>query len=211
MKRKELSPANPASPEDPGERGLTVYLEAQVRRYPRLAVADRARLLAAVQQGDSQASQQLVEHHLYLVLEVAAEYRNQGLGIGDLFQAGAEGLLVGVEHFRGVEAEFVASSRQAVARAIEGALANESEAVKNESAFVDACRALERAEVLLKTRLGRPPTDQELAAALEWDDGRVETIRRILVDARTRQDLEMLAYLDDGEEPPSAEKTERPA
>ncbi len=185
-------------------------LEAQVRHYPRLATADRARLLAAAQRGDGDARGRLVEHYLYLVLEAAARYRHRGLGVGDLFQVGSEGLLVEVERFRGAQRDFVASAERAVARAIEAALAEESEAVKNESAVLEACRAVERTEVLLKARLGRPPTDQEIAAALDWDRGRVEAVRRMLVEARARQDVELLAYLDD-EEPQRTGKTERPA
>ncbi len=187
------------SSEDAAERDLMADFSAQVERYRRLSSGERAALLEAAGAGDARAGRRLVEHHLYLVFEAAARYRGQGLGFADLFQAGSEGLIQEVDRYRGREVDFIASSERAVARAIEGAIAQDTGTRRNETALVEACRALEKATLLLQGRLCREPSVAELAELLEWDGGRVEAIRTMLAEARTRQDLELLAYLDAAE------------
>jgi len=187
----------PAPDESGTERELRGAFAAQVRRYRRLSSAERARLLEAIEAGDGCAGQRLVEHHLYLVYEAALRFRSRGLDFADLFQAGSEGLTVEVDHYRGPEEGFIEASRRGVIRAIEGAVAQQAEARRNEKAFAEACRVLEKAELLLRQRLQRPPLDREVAELLEWEEGRVASIREMLTAARTRHDLELLPYLED--------------
>ncbi len=184
--------------ETSAERELMASFSAQVGRYKRLSAGERAELLGAAEAGDACAGQRLVEHHLYLVYETAVRYRAQGLDFADLFQAGSEGLIVEVDHYRGPAEGFIEASRRGVVRAIESAIAGQADKRRNDEAFAVGCRALEKAELLLRQRLRRPPLDWEVAEVLEWEEARVTTIREMLVAARTRHDLELLPYLAEG-------------
>jgi DNA-directed RNA polymerase specialized sigma subunit len=172
-------------------------LSAEVRVFRLLSAEERTELLGAVQRGDPKASQRLVEHHLYWVLEGAQRYQARGLGFADLFQAGCEGLIATVDHYRGAERDFQAACELAIAHAIEVALAEEADARRNEEAFRESCRALEQAELLLKAQLHREASDAEIARVLQWDEERAATVRAHLVEARRRQDLELVPFLDD--------------
>lgn len=146
------------------------------------------------------ASRRLVEHHLNWVLEAAQGYQGRGLDFADLFQAGCEGLIAMVDHYRGAEPDFQASCERAIAHAIEVALAEEADARRNDEVLCASCHALERAELLLKDQLHREPSDAELARVLQWHEERVATVRALLVEARRRQDLALVPFLDDRDE-----------
>jgi DNA-directed RNA polymerase sigma subunit (sigma70/sigma32) len=200
MVPKELGPSG----DSPSERAEIAQLSAQVHAFRPLSAAERTELLGGVERGDPMASQRLVEHHLNWVLDTAQRYRARGLDFGDLFQAGCEGLIAMVDHYRGAEHDFQAACERAIAHAIEVALAEEADARRNDEAFIESCRALENAELLLKGQLHREASDAEIARVLQWDEERVATVRAFLVEARRRQDLELVPFLDDRDEAPPA-------
>jgi DNA-directed RNA polymerase sigma subunit (sigma70/sigma32) len=193
-----MVPEEVGPPRDsPSERAEIAQLSAQVRAFRPLSAAERTELLGAVERGDPTASQRLVEHHLNWVLETVQRYQGRGLGFADLFQAGCEGLIAMVDHYRGTEQDFQASCERAIAQAIEVALAEELDARRNDEALSESCNALDKAELLLKAQLHREVSDAEIARVLQWDEERVATVRALLVEARRRHDLELVPFLDD--------------
>jgi DNA-directed RNA polymerase sigma subunit (sigma70/sigma32) len=200
MVPKERGPSG----DSPSERGEIAQLSAQVRAFRPLSAAERTELLGAVERGDPMASQRLVEHHLTWVLDAAQRYRARGLDFGDLFQAGCEGLIAMVDHYRGAERDFQAACERAIAHAIEVALAEEAGARRNDEAFIESCNAMESAELLLKAQLHREVSDAEIARVLQWDEARVATVRALRVEALRRHDLELVPFLDARDEDPRA-------
>ena len=168
---------------------------AQVAGYPRLSAEEEARLLATRGQAREAANRRLIEHNLDLVFDAAHERRDRGIPFGDLFQEGTVGLISAVEHFAEPSPRFRSMLRVAIAATMDDVLAQTAEAQRNDEAFVAACRLLESADRLLGSRLGRPPTSPELARLLQWEEGRVTVIRKMLDDARDLHDQELLDYL----------------
>src|SRR4051794_40221463 len=142
---------------------LQLFLH-EVGRYPLLTKADEIRLAKRVERGDLNAKRQMVESNLRLVVSIGKNYRGQGLGFLDLIQEGILGLIRAVEKFdwrRDLKFSTYATwwIRQAVARG----LADKSRTVRLPVHVVERLQKINRAERTLLARLGRDPSDEEVA------------------------------------------------
>ena len=61
---------------------------------------DEQRCIAALETGDSDAKQMLIEHNLRLVVYIARRFENTGVGIEDLISIGTIGLIKAVNTFK---------------------------------------------------------------------------------------------------------------
>jgi RNA polymerase sigma factor (sigma-70 family) len=77
---------------------MTLYLQ-DVRRYPALNAAQEGALLARMAQGDTMARQDLICHHLGLVIAMARRFNQRGLPLLDLIEEGNLALLVALDKF----------------------------------------------------------------------------------------------------------------
>ena len=134
--------------------------------------------------GDDRARQRLVEKNLRLVVSVAKRYRGMGLPFEDLIQEGNVGLMRAVEKFdpdRGWRFSTYATwwIRQAVQRAV----ADKGRTIRVPVHMGDKIRKMARAYNELSTELTREPTDEEVAARLEWTLGEVLDVKSAMPDA----------------------------
>jgi len=142
---------------------LQLFLH-EVGRYPLLTKADEIRLAKRVERGDLNAKRQMVESNLRLVVSIAKNYRGQGLGFLDLIQEGILGLIRAVEKFdwrRDLKFSTYATwwIRQAVARA----LADKSRTIRLPVHVVERLQKINRADRTLMLKLGREPSNEEIA------------------------------------------------
>ena len=142
---------------------LQLFLH-EVGRYPLLTKSDEIRLAKRVEKGDMNAKRQMVESNLRLVVSIAKNYRGQGLGFLDLIQEGILGLIRAVEKFdwrRDLKFSTYATwwIRQAVARA----LADKSRTIRLPVHVVERLQKINRAERTLMLKLGREPSNEEIA------------------------------------------------
>ena len=149
---------------------LAMQMEAGRRAAEKLAaapadlpVADRAILDRSVRLGE-RAQQHLVEANLRLVVSIAKRYGHARLPFLDLVQEGNLGLIRAVEKFeyrKGFKFSTYATwwIRQAITRAI----ADKSRTIRVPVHMMDTITQMQTAEANLTKRLGREPTDEELA------------------------------------------------
>ena len=142
---------------------LAAYL-AEIGRAPLLTPAEEVRLGRRAQAGDREAVHALVQHNLRLVVNVAKKYQNLGMTLLDLIQEGSVGLMRAAEKFdpkRGFRFSTYATwwIRQAVLRALneQSRLVRLPEYLQGRRTQVDAARDA------LRERLGRTPSDSEVA------------------------------------------------
>lgn len=138
----------------------------ELGRYPLLTREQEVELAKRIERGDKAAKDRMINSNLRLVISIAKRYRGHGLPLLDLIQEGILGLIRAVEKFdwrRGYKFSTYATwwIRQAVQRGV----ANKSRTIRVPVHVSERERRLARAEQELSTKLGRPPEDEELAAA----------------------------------------------
>jgi len=188
---------NPESGEEGLDERRVEDLAAAAGRENRPDAAEHQRLIEAAGRGDQEARESLTNAHLDWVLSAARERADRGLSQSDLFQEGTIGLLEGIQSFPASgRSDFEAFVREQVADHMDRALGDEQKAVDDSRMLLQAAHDYVEAEVTGRRELGRPPTNLELAAKLEWTTQRTEEIGQMVADARRRHDEEILQYLE---------------
>jgi RNA polymerase primary sigma factor len=157
---------------------------ARIDKGRLLSRGEEMDLARRAEAGDSRARQRLIEKNLRLVVSVAKRYRGMGLPFEDLIQEGNVGLMRAVEKFdpdRGWRFSTYATwwIRQAVQRAV----ADKGRTIRVPVHMGDKIRKMARAYNELSTELTREPTDEEVAARLEWTVGEVLDVKSAMPDA----------------------------
>src|SRR5919107_1502653 len=140
----------------------------EVRRHPLLTAEDEVALSKRIEQGDAEAKDRMINSNLRLVVSLAKKYQGNDLPLLDLIQEGILGLIRAAEKFdwrRGYKFSTYATFwiRQAIQRGI----ANKARTIRIPVHIGQRERKIARAERELSARLGRPPTDEEIAQEAE--------------------------------------------
>ena len=179
-------------------------LEAKVRSLPALTESATARLLEDVRvHGRGPALDELVEHQLASILQLAEARSGKGVEVGDLTQEGTIAGVVAVLEYAGQGGPASGLDRfvsTLVASHMDDTLELAAIERAGDEAFVRDTEIYEAAEIRTRHELGRNPTVLELAAELGWPEERVAIVGAILNDARARYDSEIVEYLDDTDE-----------
>ena len=150
----------------------------EIGRYPLLTKEQEVALAKRVEVGDPEAKEQMINSNLRLVVSIAKRYQGHGLSLLDLVQEGIIGLIRAVEKFdwrKGFKFSTYATwwIRQAVQRGV----ANKSREIRVPVHIVEREQRMSRAERQLTPKLGRAPTDEELATAARITPAQVREVR----------------------------------
>ena len=176
--RRDAAEAAHREVEDVTTDSLQLFFNA-ARRYPLLTAAEEVVLAQRIEKGDVDAKDRMINSNLRLVVSVARKYQGHGLTLGDLVQEGMLGLIRATEKFdwrRGFKFSTYATLwiRQAIQRGLE----NSSRTIRLPVHIAQRERKINRTERELATKLGREPTEQELADAVELPVDQVIEIRK---------------------------------
>src|SRR5438094_426283 len=189
---------------------VRLYL-TDIGQYPLLTKEDEVRLAQQIEQGNSarrdledpagsvtpsrktqlkrevrrgeDAERTFVQSNLRLVVSIAKKYQASGLPLLDLFQEGNLGLMHAVEKFdwrKGFKFSTYATwwIRQAITRGI----ANTGRTIRLPVHAGDTLARLQKARARLELKLGRPPTQTELAAEVEMPEDKVTEALRFAAE-----------------------------
>jgi RNA polymerase primary sigma factor len=150
----------------------------EIGRYPLLTKDEEVELAKRIEHGDPEAREKMINSNLRLVVSVAKRYQGQ-LPLLDLIQEGILGLMRATEKFdwrRGFKFSTYATwwIRQAVGRAVQ----TQARTIRVPVHQVEREWKVSRAESQLSEKLGRPPTDEELAHAAEITMRQLEDLRK---------------------------------
>jgi RNA polymerase primary sigma factor len=142
---------------------LQLFLN-EAGRWPLLTKDEEIALAKRIERGDAEAKERMINSNLRLVVSIAKGYQGHGLSLLDLIQEGIIGLIRAVEKFdwrRGYKFSTYATwwIRQAVQRGV----ANKSRTIRIPVHIADREQKIARAERTLAPKLGRQPTDEEIA------------------------------------------------
>ncbi len=144
---------------------LQLFLN-EISRYPLLSGAQEVELAKRIERGDAAAKERMIQSNLRLVVSIAKRYQGHELALLDLIQEGVIGLIRAVEKFdwrRGYK--FSTYATWWITQAVQRGVGNKSRTIRVPIHVLDIERKLAKAEVALQARLGRAPSDEEIAEA----------------------------------------------
>ena len=156
---------------------LQLFLN-EAGRWPLLSAEEEVELAKRIERGDKAAKERMINSNLRLVVSIAKRYQGHGLSLLDLIQEGIIGLIRAVEKFdwrRGFKFSTYATwwIRQAVQRGV----ANKSRTIRIPVHIADREQRMARAERELAPRLGRQPTEEEIAEQAKLPLKQVREVR----------------------------------
>jgi RNA polymerase primary sigma factor len=146
---------------------LQLFLR-DVRRYPLLSAEEEIELARHIERGNLEAKERMVNSNLRLVVSIAKKYQGHELALLDLIQEGILGLIRAAEKFDWRKGyKFSTYATFWIRQAIQRGLANQGRTIRIPVHIGQRERKIARAERELAAKHGRPPSDEEVAAAAE--------------------------------------------
>ena len=161
---------------------VRMYLR-EIGRIKLLTYDQELDLAKRILKDDEDAKQELAEANLRLVVSIAKKYVGRGMLFLDLIQEGNMGLIKAVEKFdytKGFKFSTYATwwIRQSITRAI----ADQARTIRIPVHMVETINKLIRTSRHLLQKLGREPSEEELAQELEMPIEKVMEIQKIAQD-----------------------------
>ncbi|MBI4130709.1 RNA polymerase sigma factor RpoD [Candidatus Roizmanbacteria bacterium] len=158
---------------------VRTYLR-EIGRIPLLRFEQEIDLAKRIEKHDEKAKKKLTESNLRLVVSVAKKYIGRGLSFLDLIQEGNQGLIKAVHKYdwrRGYKFSTYATwwIRQAITRAI----ADQARTIRIPVHMVETINRFYKTARKLMQDLGREPTIEEIADAMELEPSKIREIIKI--------------------------------
>jgi len=167
---------------------VRMYLR-EIGKFPLLTSEEEIVLAKKIKAGDIRAKHKLVNSNLRLVVSIAKKYTGRGMLFLDLVQEGNLGLIRAVEKFdyrKGYKFSTYATwwIRQAITRAI----ADQARTIRIPVHMVETINRLRKTSRQLLQKLGRKPTEKEIAKKARIS---VDKVREIIKISQVPLSLEM--------------------
>lgn len=162
---------------------VKVYLK-EIGKTQLLTPEEEQDLAKRCRNGDTGACQRLSESNLRLVVSIAKRYMTRpNMHLLDLIQEGNMGLLKAVEKFDYTKGyRFSTYATWWIKQSITRAIADQARTIRLPVHMVETLHKLSRIVHELFQKLGRMPTDSEVASAMGISEAKVAEIQRIAQD-----------------------------
>lgn len=155
---------------------INLYFK-EVKGYNVLTVEEERELAKRIKNGDSDATRELIERNLKLVIKIAKEYLNRGLPLEDLIEEGNMGLMIAIDRFDPDKGKFASYASWWIRNSIRKAIMASSKTIRLSEHQYHKIYLYLSAETKLEQTLGRKPNKNELANYLGWSIEQIDALR----------------------------------
>jgi len=169
----------------------------EARVHSLLTAAEEIDLAKRIERGDLEAKSRMINANLRLVVSQARRYQGHGLPLEDLVQEGMLGLIRAVEKFDWRKGyKFSTYGILWIRQAIQRGLQNSGRTIRVPVHVAQRQVKVRKIETELALKLGREPSDEEIAAVTELPIEQVTEVRELAsgitsLDAPVTDDGEM--------------------
>src|SRR3954463_11417134 len=159
---------------------LETYLR-EINETALLTAKDEQELAHLIALGDEAARDRMVRANLRLAVNIARGYVGKGLALQDLIEEGNLGLLRAVEGFDpAVGTRFSTYASYWIKQSIKRALVNTAKPIRIPAYMVELLFKWRRMAADLQDSLGRTPTIEEIAKALELPKKKLAIVKKAI-------------------------------
>lgn len=156
---------------------MKLYMQ-NIGQYPLVTPEEEVELAALIKGGDKEARTKLIRSNLRLVVKIAHDFKGLGLPLLDLISEGNIGLMRAVEKFDPSKGAKLSSyAAWWIKQSMRRALANQARTIRIPVQSASKISKIQAARVKLTEKLGREPTDQEIAAEVNLTQRTVTGLR----------------------------------
>lgn len=168
-----------------------------ISSIPLIKRADEAQLAKLIAEGSEEAREKMITGNLRLVVKIAHDFKSLGVPLTDLIAEGNIGLMRAVEKFRPDKgAKFSSYGAWWIKQSMRRAIADQSRTIRIPIQSAVKIRKIQKASAELAEKLGRIPTEKEIADELEISVKSVHTLKGTV----TSNVVSLNAYFQNGEE-----------
>ena len=159
---------------------LETYL-GEINETPLLSAEEEKLLAIRIEEGDIEARDHMVRANLRLVVNIARSYTGKGLGLQDLIAEGNLGLMRAVEGFDpSMNTRFSTYASYWIKQSIKRAVINTGKTIRIPAYMNELLVKWRRATAKLQDKLGRTPTNEEIAASLNLPKKKLNIIKKAI-------------------------------
>jgi RNA polymerase primary sigma factor len=152
----------------------------EARTHELLTAAEEIELAQRIERGDLEAKTRMINANLRLVVAQARRYQGHGLPLEDLVQEGMLGLIRAVEKFDWRKGfKFSTYGTLWIRQAIQRGLQNSGRTIRVPVHVAQRQVKVRKVESELALKLGREPTDEEVAAVADLPIDQVTEVREL--------------------------------
>lgn len=178
---------------------MAIYMR-EISRYDLLTAEQEIELSKRITDGDEMARQYMIQANLRLVVKIARRYLGRKLALADLIEEGNIGLMRAVEKFDIAHGcRFSTYATWWIRQSVERAIMNQSRTIRVPVHVAKEFNSVLNHTAQLRISLGREPTEQEIATAMDIPVTRVHTLLLTSIgtesaDAMLHQDGDFTLY-----------------